>query len=157
MPYRNLRHKDKAWETTTYFISFSYFHDGKQMIGGSSDNSARRWDLQTGREIVGARIVWEQYVYAMAVSRDSRWVVTGGQSNGSEFGDLTAYEVDTRKMKIFRGHSDSIHCVDISVDNKLLASGSKDSTARIWDFVEFPQSQARASEVIPTQVLQGTR
>jgi len=33
----------------------------------------------------------------------------------------------------------------------------------MWDIrsgqgrVEFPQSQARASEVIPTQVLQGTR
>jgi hypothetical protein len=26
-----------------------------------------------------------------------------------------------------------------------------------WIGIEFPQSQARASEVIPTQVLQGTR
>ena len=34
---------------------------------------------------------------------------------------------------------------------------NKQRTTRFVGAVEFPQSQARASEVIPTQVLQGTR
>jgi len=36
-------------------------------------------------------------------------------------------------MKTFEGHSDIVTCIDVSVDNKLLASGSFDHTVRIWD------------------------
>jgi WD40 repeat protein len=35
--------------------------------------------------------------------------------------------------KTFESHSQNISCVDISVDNTLLASGSEDRTARIWN------------------------
>ena len=121
-------------ETKPYFTSISYFPDGKQMVTASSDNSARRWDLEIGEEIVEARFVLEQEVSAVAVSRDSRWVIAGGGDwNGNHLVELKAYEVDTRKMKTFEGHSDAVSCIDISVDNKLLASGSFHNTARIWD------------------------
>jgi len=119
-------------ETVPYFNSIAYFPDGKQMIGGSSDNSARRWDLQTGKEILDERVVCEREVFAVAVSRDSRWVITGGgHQNTDDSGELKAYEVETGTMKKFEGHS--VSCIDISVDNKLLASGSRDHMARIWD------------------------
>jgi len=36
-------------------------------------------------------------------------------------------------MKKFEGHSHAVTCIDVSVDNNLLASGSLDHTARIWD------------------------
>jgi WD40 repeat protein len=36
-------------------------------------------------------------------------------------------------VKKFQSHSKRITCIDISVDNTLLASGSCDSTARIWN------------------------
>ena len=121
-------------EMKPYFTSISYFPDGKQMVAGSTDNSARRWDLQTGKEIVEARIVCEREVWAAAVSRDSQWVVTGGGDwNSDDVGELIAYEVETGVMKTFEGHSKVVTCIDVSADNKLLASGSWDHTARIWD------------------------
>ena len=121
-------------ETEPYFTSISYFPDGKQMVGGSMDNSVRRWDLQTGKEIVEARVVCELKVRAVAVSSDGRWVVTGGGATGRDsFGELKAWEIETQKMKTFEGHSSVVTCIDVSVDNKLLASGSWDNTARIWD------------------------
>ncbi|KIK34815.1 hypothetical protein CY34DRAFT_812659 [Suillus luteus UH-Slu-Lm8-n1] len=48
------------------------------MISGSEDQTARQWDLKEGKEIEEVRDVCEKVVWAVAVSRDSRWVVTGG-------------------------------------------------------------------------------
>ena len=124
------RTNDKEEESD--FQSISYFLDGKKMIGGLTNNSFRGWDLQTGEEIVKARFVCEQEVRAVAVSSDSQRVITGG-GDWNNLGELKAYEVETGTMKTFDGHSDTVDCIDISVDNKLLASGSHDHTARIWD------------------------
>ncbi|KAG2343547.1 WD40 repeat-like protein [Suillus weaverae] len=100
------------------------------MISGSSDKTTRQWDLKAGKEIEEAWGVCEGMVWAVAVSRDGRWVVTGG---GDLNGELKACEVETGIVKTFKGHSDEINCVDISADNTLLASGSWDETARIWN------------------------
>jgi len=123
------------------FTSISYFPDSKQMIGGASTyKSARRWDLQTGEEIVGERFVCGRVVYAVAVSNDSRWVIAGG--GDQDRGELNAYELDTGMMKTFEGHSGIVSCIDIPVDNKLLASGSFDHTARIWNLkLEYWQTR----------------
>ncbi|KAG2743618.1 hypothetical protein P692DRAFT_20838293 [Suillus brevipes Sb2] len=72
-----------------------YFPDGQQMISGSGDKTTRQWDLKAGKKIEKARVC-EHGVYAVAVSRDGRWVTTGG-------GDF-----DRAELKV---------CVDISADN----------------------------------------
>ncbi|KAG2105036.1 WD40-repeat-containing domain protein [Suillus discolor] len=110
--------------------SISYFPDGKRMISGSSNEIVRKWDLQEGKEIKEAQIVCEEDVNAMAVSRDGRWVVTGGGESGRV--ELKACKVDKAIVTTFEGHSGPITCVDISLDSTLLASGSWDVTARIW-------------------------
>ncbi|KAG2133029.1 hypothetical protein DEU56DRAFT_981634 [Suillus clintonianus] len=113
--------------------SISYFADGQRMISGSEDKTARQWDLKAGREIEEARGVCEKEVLAVAVSRDSRWVVTAGGEEETLTGELKVYEVETGIVKNFEGHSKRIICIDISTDSKLLASGSDDWTARIWN------------------------
>jgi tricorn protease-like protein len=98
------------------------------MISGSDDKTARQWDLKAGKEIEDARSVCEECVYAVTVSRDGRYVISGGGR-----GELKACEVKTRMMKSFKGHSQAINCVDISADSTLLASGSSDETVQIWN------------------------
>jgi WD40 repeat protein len=101
------------------------------MISGSHDKTTRQWDLKRGKEIEEARGVCEGYVCAVAVSRNGRWVATGGgEVNRAE---LKVCEVKTGIVKTFEGHSQQIFCVDISADNTRLASGSFDRTARIWN------------------------
>ncbi|KAG2343554.1 WD40 repeat-like protein [Suillus weaverae] len=112
--------------------SISYFPDGQRMISVSGDKTARQWDLKAGKEIEEARDVCEGMVWAVAVSRDGQWVVTGGGDFNGEL-VLKACEVETGIVKIFEGHSAEIFCVDISADNTLLVSGSFDETARIWN------------------------
>ncbi|KIK33335.1 hypothetical protein CY34DRAFT_813694 [Suillus luteus UH-Slu-Lm8-n1] len=112
-----------------YWIgSMSYFPDGQQMISGSNDNTARRWDLKTGKEIEEWRDVFRDVgtEMAVAVSSDGRWVVTGNA-------ELKVFEVKTGVVKNLQGQSGRITCIDISEDNTLLASGSWDSTVRIWN------------------------
>jgi WD40 repeat protein len=113
--------------------SISYFPDGQRMISGSRDKTTLQWDLKAGKEIEEARGVCEEEVYAVAVSRNGRWVATGGGDGGRA--ELKVCEVETGIVKTFKGHShlDLITCVDISADNTRLASGSLDKTARIWN------------------------
>lgn len=113
-----------------YIRSISYFPDGRRMISGSWDKTAWQWDLQVGKEIEEARNVCERGIWAVAVSRDGRWVITGG--GGLGHGELKVIEVETGIVKQFEGHSRGISCIDISADSKFLASGSWDRTTRIW-------------------------
>ncbi|KAJ8591232.1 WD40 repeat-like protein [Rhizopogon salebrosus TDB-379] len=108
-----------------------YFPDGKQMISGSGDKTTRQWDMQTGKEIEKARDVCEWDVRAVAVSRNSQWVITTGGDR--EHAELKVCEVETGIMKTFKGHSKEINCIDICADSTLFASGSDDCTTRIWN------------------------
>ncbi|KAG2349164.1 WD40 repeat-like protein [Suillus weaverae] len=114
-----------------YVSTVAYFPDGKQIISGSEDKTARRWDLQAGKEIEKARDLCGQEVWAVAVSGDGRWVVTS--ITGEASGELKACDVETGVVKTFDGHSGWITCIDISTDSTLLVSGADDSTARIWN------------------------
>ncbi|KAJ8589987.1 WD40 repeat-like protein [Rhizopogon salebrosus TDB-379] len=109
--------------------AIAYFPDGQKIISGSADKTTRLWDLQAGKEIEEARVVGEQKVDAMAVSSDGRWVVTGGLGGVHK---VKANEVKAGSVKTFEGRSLGITCVDISMDSKLLASGSRDRTVRVW-------------------------
>jgi WD40 repeat protein len=114
--------------------SMSYFPDGQRLICGSAEKTARQWDLKVGKEIEEARDVCEHGVIAVAVSRNGRWVATGGGDFGRvDSAELKVCEVETGIVKTFEGHSMSITCIDISADNTRLASGSDDYTARIWN------------------------
>jgi WD40 repeat protein len=104
------------------------------MISGSNDTTARQWDLKEGKEIEEVRNDCEKLVLAVAVSSDSRWVVTaGGDEDHDNSAELKVCGVETGTTKTLQGHSDIIFCIDISADNTLLASGSYDLTTRIWN------------------------
>jgi WD40 repeat protein len=113
--------------------SISYFSDGQRMISGSHDKTTRQWDLKEGKEIEEVRDVCKEQLRAVAVSRDSRWVVTAAGDWQDAYTELKVCEVETGTMKKLQGHSLTVSCIDISADNMLLASGSHDFTARIWN------------------------
>ena len=116
---------ERPWGST-----ISYFPDGQKMISGGGDKTVRLWDLQAGKEAEDMRVVCEQNVRRVAVSRDSRWIIVG-----CEEAELKACEVKTGVVKIFKDHSSAlwITSIDISRDSKLLVSGSWNGTTRIWD------------------------
>jgi WD40 repeat protein len=65
-------------------------------------------------------------LYAVAISPDNRWVVTGSADKTARLWDLSA------KPVVLRGHDGPLYAVAISPDNRWVVTGSEDKTARLW-------------------------
>ena len=109
-----------------YAIAFS--HDGKLLVTGSMDNTAKLWDLETGYEIrtfsghSGA-------VFSVSLSPDKKFLATGSDDNTAKLWNLeTGAEIYR-----FARHSAEVKSVCFSPDGKLLATGSNDKTAKLWN------------------------
>ena len=116
-------------------------------LGGGAD--ARLWDAATGNEVRhfainngGDEAVgdYAEAVTAVALSADGRLGLSWGFSSGIDqmaFGETNTPRLwDTATMKElqrFRGHIDDVFSAAISPDNRLVVTGSKDSTTRLWD------------------------
>ena len=68
------------------------------------------------------------HVYAIAVSRDGKWVVSGTWS-----GWVTVWNAESHsKVTEVRGHNDVVYAVDVSPDGARIATGSADCTLCVW-------------------------
>ncbi len=56
--------------------SVAFSPDGKYVVSGSADYTARVWESATGKEI--ARMTHDSLVYSVAFSPDGKYVVSGG-------------------------------------------------------------------------------
>ena len=120
---------------TLYSVAFS--PDGKQVLTGSSDKTARLWDTESGMEL-RAFIGHTSEVKSVKFSPDGKQVLTGSS-------DKTARLWDSQtggELRVFTGHSDEVNSVAFSPDGKYVLTGSgtystltksHDNTARLWD------------------------
>jgi WD40 repeat protein len=68
-------------------------------------------------------------VHSIALSDDGRWVAAGLASHLIRVSDAKSGEL----VATLRGHSDRVVALAFSADRSLLASGSWDGTAKVWD------------------------
>jgi hypothetical protein len=73
----------------------------------------------------------ENFVRAVAVSPDNRWVVTGSDDNTARLWDLKAADPAAQPV-VLKGHQGSVRAVAFSPDNRWVVTGSNDGTARLW-------------------------
>ncbi|TNE60161.1 MAG: hypothetical protein EP344_07865 [Bacteroidetes bacterium] len=99
--------------------------DGKYILTGSGDNTAKLWDLD-GREIQSFT-AHEFVVSAVAFSPDGQSVLTGSYDGTARLWNLSG-----GKPKIFKGHTNYVTAVAFSPDGQSILTGSYDGTAVLW-------------------------
>jgi WD40 repeat protein len=115
--------------------------DGKELISVSDDETIRFWDVASGEPI---RVVRppigtgnQGRLYAAALSPDGRTLAVGGYGLKDAVGSIYLISTVTGRIEhVLKGHTSVIQSLAFGIapgGRLLLASGSYDHTARIWD------------------------
>ncbi len=121
-------------EYTVGAVSFS--PDGRQVISGSLDGAVIVWEAATGAEVT--RVTFEGDVYEMAFSPYGRGVVSEGYGECDESGKCLngigrVFDIATGAEIAHFVQEGEIYALAVSPDGQLVASGSWDGTAVLWE------------------------
>jgi WD40 repeat protein len=108
LPTRRIRAHEQAVE------ELCVSPDGKSLLSaGSTDGTARLWDLPTGgqiHEFNGHR----GWIHAITISQDGQWALTGGQ------GVLSLWDLKTGKAAASISSNREFHSVAFAPDSDLI-------------------------------------
>lgn len=112
---------------TQDIYSLDYSYDGRLIVSGSGDRTARIWDAETGRPI-HTLVVEDQDskdagVTSVAFSPDGKYVAAGSLDRMVRVWDARTGEFIER----LKGHSDSVYSVVFAPDSKLIVIVTTDS------------------------------
>jgi general transcriptional corepressor TUP1 len=115
-----------------YSLDFSL--DGRLIVSGSGDKTARIWDMIDGTSKVltindGDSLNNDLGITSVAISPNGQFVAAGSLDNVVRIWDVNTAQLVER----LRGHSDSVYSVTFTPDGKGLVSGSLDKTLKYWD------------------------
>jgi hypothetical protein len=119
---------------TNSVISVAYSPDGKRIVTGSADKTAKVWDAATGRELLTLK-GHADAVYSVIFSPDGKRIVTGSEDHTAKIWDAAS----GRELLTLKGHSGFVNSVAYSPDGKRIVTGSQDNTAKVWDTTTFQE------------------
>jgi WD40 repeat protein/serine/threonine protein kinase len=116
----------QPFRTGNFSVAFSA--DGKWIVTGSLDRSAKLWDALNGREACKLE-GHTAAIRSVAFSPDSRLIVTGSDDKTAK-----VWQVSTgRELLTLKGHADRILSVAFSPDGERIVTAASDETARVWN------------------------
>eukprot|EP00842_Homolaphlyctis_polyrhiza_P003866 jgi/Hompol1/4480/HPOL_003675-RA len=142
------RNCDIVYGHSDTVLSVASSADGKYMITGSKDHSATIWKLDMSQsrledryKIVANCTGHTEPVTAVTFSRHAAklFAVTGSQDRTIKVWDLDAVDKASNKIKArytFQAHEKDIQSVAVSPNNKMIASGALDKTAKLWSSLD---------------------
>jgi WD40 repeat protein len=108
--------------------SVAYSRDGRFVLTGSLDKTARIWDAGSGQQILVLR-GHEDGVTSVAFSPDGHFVLTGSRDKTARVWDASTGQ----QIHSLQGHTGSVNSVAFSPDGRSILTGSLDKTVRLWD------------------------
>jgi len=124
-------------------------------VSKADEKPVRLWDLHA-QDIAASQVVLAGHqgeVKTVAISADSRKLVTGGRDHTARVWDLTSTD-PVASCVVLRGHEGDVISLAITPDARRLATGSKDGTVRLWDLTH---SQPDSTAVVLQCVERGRR
>jgi WD40 repeat protein len=107
-------------------IDVAFNPDGKYVVSGSWDGTARVWEAASGKEV--SRMQHDDYVDSVAFSPDGKNVVSA-----SHDGTARVWEAASGREVARLVHDSAVWSVAFSPDGEYVGSGSGDGTARVWE------------------------
>jgi WD40 repeat protein len=111
-------------DATIYSVAVT--PDGRLAVTGSSDRTARVWDLRTGKE-KQPQLSHTAPVYSVAVTQDGTRVVTGAEK------EARVWDANTGKLLRTLPHKDFVNGIALTPDGKRAVTTSSDRLAQVWD------------------------
>ena len=125
----------------SYQVQFMAAHvvspNGKTVLTGSHDNTARLWDAATGQQL-GNPIEHRSSVPSVAFNGDGTLIATGAQDGTVRFW----FAGTGRPLGPPLRHGDLVCAVEFHPTKKLLATGCYDCKARFWQIPDPVQGDS---------------
>ena len=102
--------------------------DGKQIVTASGDNTAKIWDVVSGKFMVELK-GHEEAVSDASFSPDGKKIVTASWDRTAKIWDAKT----GRTLAIMNRHTKAIHHASFSPDGKKIITAAEDTTVKVWD------------------------
>lgn len=117
--------------------SASFSPDGRWIVTGSWDNSAKIWDVQTGQSVVKLDGGHTAFINTAVFSPDGRFVLTASDDGTAKVWEVTAAnDGEPAKAVVVNtldGHEDRVRFAAYTRSGRQIVTTSNDKTAKLWD------------------------
>jgi WD40 domain-containing protein len=119
-----------------YLNGLAFSPDGQTLYSGSSDQTIRYWNVQSGEQ--EANLSALDMVFSITLSSDGRYLVTGNYR-----GTAKSWDVETQTaVHTFSGNASQVISVALSPDGQYLLTGSVNGSVLLWNFATGERLQS---------------
>ncbi len=110
-------------------MSAEFSSDGQHIVTGSTDNTARVWDVRRERLLASTLQARSEAITGGQFSPDGKRIATPSDGNTARIWEINNGKV----LATLEGHEDVVWDVQFSGDGQRIVTRSADNSSRVWD------------------------